>query len=674
VWAAALAVALAATAAYRNSFRVPFLFDDPPSIVQNLTVKSLRPIWEVLSPPGGGFTVSGRPVINLSIAVNRALHDERVWGYHAFNLGVHILAALTLLGIVRRTLLLPALAGRFARHAPALALAVALIWAVHPLQTNAVTYIVQRAESIMGLLLLLTLYCVIRGATSRRPAAWYGAAVVACGLGMASKEVMVAAPLVVAVYDRTFLAGSFGRALRRRWVVYLLLAGTWGILAALVTGRGATAGFGYGIGPWDYARTQFGVILHYLRLSLWPVGLCLDYGWPIADSPGEILPGAIVIGLVLAATAWALWRKPAWGFLGAWFFLILAPTSSVVPIRDAAFEHRMYLPLAAIVAAGVFAVYLGWRRLVAALRKHETVGELALWAAPGLLIGVVATLGYRTVMRNRDFASEVAIWEDTIRKAPRNARAHHNLGLALRKAGDPAAAVKQYSEALRLNAEGADAYNNRGVALGQLGRFDEAVRDYSRAIDLGLRDAPIYSNRGNAYEHLRLYRKAVQDHTEAIRLNPSYYPAYCNRGNAWAAQKRYRIAIKDYDEALRRCPGYAVAYLNRGIARYHLGEYRKAIEDYTRAIECDPDSAAAYVNRALAHKELHEYEPAIADCGRAIGRDRRCTEAYLYRAICFYHTRQFGRAWADVRVLEGLNFRLDPQFLRDLAEASPRPQ
>jgi hypothetical protein len=245
----------------------------------------------------------------------------------------------------------PRLSGRFAQAATGIALAAALIWTIHPLQTESVTYIVQRAESIMGLFYLLTLYCVIRGAGSARPMAWYVLAVLACLLGMASKEVMATAPLVVLLYDRTFLSGTFQGALRRRWPLYVALTCTWGLLAYLVAGstdRGGSAGFGLSVTVWQYALTQLGVITHYLGLAFWPAGLVFDYGWPIASSVGQILPGAIVISLLLAGTIWALIRYPAAGFLGACFFLILAPTSSFVPVTDAAFEHRMYLPLAAV--------------------------------------------------------------------------------------------------------------------------------------------------------------------------------------------------------------------------------------------------------------------------------------------------------------------------------------
>ena len=215
-WATFLAgglIVLAAVLAYRNSFGGPFIFDDELSIRQNPTIRELWPIWKPLCPPNHGEPVTGRPLLNLSFAVNYAINGLNVWGYHVANLAIHVLAALLLFGILRRTFLLPSL-GNFRIPTPTcLALAIALLWAVHPLQTESVTYIVQRAESLVGLFYLLTLYCFIRGATPAEDSLWYAGAVLACLLGMASKEVMVSAPLIVLAVRSDFLGRLVPRGL-----------------------------------------------------------------------------------------------------------------------------------------------------------------------------------------------------------------------------------------------------------------------------------------------------------------------------------------------------------------------------------------------------------------------------------------------------------------------------
>ena len=196
-------IVVTAVLAYQNSFAGVFTFDDEPWILRNATIRQLWPIQSWLFP-GEASTLGGRPVISLTLAINYALGETDVWGYHAMNLAIHVLAALSLFGVLRWTLTSPRLRDRFGSAAGPLALAATLLWTVHPLQTQAVTYVIQRCESLVALFYLLTLYCVIRGAASRPPSLWSVAAFTACLLGMATKEVMVTAPIVVLLYDRTF--------------------------------------------------------------------------------------------------------------------------------------------------------------------------------------------------------------------------------------------------------------------------------------------------------------------------------------------------------------------------------------------------------------------------------------------------------------------------------------
>src|SRR5213593_4902772 len=379
VFVAAALLTAAALAAWANSFRGPFILDDLPAIVENATIRTLAlPI--VLTPPRSGQPAGGRPLVNFSFALNWAVGGADVRGYHVLNLAIHVLAALALFGVARRTLRSRPLAAKFAADATPLAFAMAALWMLHPLQTESVTYIAQRAESLAGLCLLLTLYASIRGAESPTPTRWHALAVVTCLLGVATKEVMYAAPLLVLLHDRTFFAGTFREALRRRPWFYAGLAATWLLLGWLVeqTGnRGATAGFDLGITPWRYLLTQCAAIVHYLRLAFWPAPLVLDYGVATTNSLAEVWTQAGLLFVLFGATLIALAWRPPWGFLGAWFFLLLAPTSSVLPLAtQTVAEHRMYLSLAAIIAAIVVGV---WH----VLGRHSVVVFVAIAIAFG---------------------------------------------------------------------------------------------------------------------------------------------------------------------------------------------------------------------------------------------------------------------------------------------------
>jgi tetratricopeptide (TPR) repeat protein len=540
------ALVIAGLVAYSDSLGGPFIFDDS-GFLELVSVKKL-PIRRILAGP--------RPVVDLTFALNYSLGGMDVDGYHLLNLTIHLLAALTLFGVVRRTLELPVLARRFPgeRASTPVAFCIALLWMLHPLLTQSVTYIVQRTESLMGLFFLLTLYGFIRSASARRPGAWRAGAVAACALGMGSKQVMVAAPLLTLLYDRCFVAGSFREALRRRWGLHLALAATWLILAGSVReafGRHPmSAGFALpGVTPLLYAWSEPGVILHYLRLVFWPSGLSLDYGWPVASSAREIAPGAIVVGILLAATLWALVRRPMWGFLGAWFFLILAPTSSFMPLRDLAFEQRMYLPLAAVVALAVLAAHrLGERLAARYLASEEERRQARTAAAIVLMLPLTIALGCRTYVRNWDYRSAISIWSAAKEARPQNPRAWNNLGEACFHAGRYDEAKADCTEAIRLKPDYADAFNNRGLTCAGMNSLDEALRDYDEAIRLDPNLADAYLNRGNAYDDLGRREDALREYGRAAAANPDDRLIYINRAMTYYRMKEYAQALADLEK------------------------------------------------------------------------------------------------------------------------------
>ena len=434
---AALAVlAVLGVIVYSNSFSAPLVFDWE-IVARNFSAGKIWP-WQLAIG-------QNRPVGFLSFALNYVAQGDRVWSYHAVNLAIHVAAAWVLYAIVCHTLSRPPLAQRYHAAAGRLALAAAAIWLVHPLQTESVTYIYQRLESLMSLFYLLTLYCFIRGQQSSRPAAWYAASAIACALGMGTKEVMVSAPLAVLWYDRALVASSFQEILRRRWKYYAALAGTWGILAGLMLNVTHYEHSGVlivqGVTPLDYALTQPGVLLHYLKLCFWPSELCIDYAWPLAKSFGQIVPPGLALVALLAATLWCLFRRPALGFLAGSFFLILGPTSSIAPLADLAVEHRMYLPLAAVVVLVVVFRYEAWLLLAARFfPAARTPSKLRAFLAMAILLPIVAALGARTMLRNEDYGSAHRLWEETVRTAPKKARAHSNLAAPSTTKGDSTAA------------------------------------------------------------------------------------------------------------------------------------------------------------------------------------------------------------------------------------------
>lgn len=606
-WLPALLVAAGALA-WANSLEGVFVFDDLNRIVRNREIHSL-------AEPGRLLAGTSRPLLKLSLAANWALGGGDPRGYHLVNLALHVLAGLTLYGVVRRTLLCDGLRARVGESAPWLAASVALLWLLHPLQTQAVTYVVQRSEIMMGLAALATLYFSIRAAQGRRPLAWGAAAVASCALGMGAKEVMVVTPLLVLLHDRTFLAGSTAAALRRRAGLYAGLAATWLVPFALIGTDTLFAGeFARPdlptASPLEYGLTQPRILLHYLRLSLWPSPLCFDYAWPPATSAAEIVPAAIVVTAATLAGAWLLWKGSWLGFLAAWFFLILAPTSSFFPIQDLAVEHRMYLPLAAVVTGVVF---LAHGALAATGPRRPALGA-------AVAVATATALGLATADRNRDYHDELGLWRTVVEVAPENARAHYNVGTLLRSRGRPDEAIDAYRRSLEIAPERPRTHYNLANALKARGELDASMVHYRRCLELDPDHSEAHVNLANALHAKGHDEEAIRHYQLALESAPGAVAHY-NLAVLLEARGSLDAAITHYRGSLRLRPRSASAHNNLGNALRARGEASEAIAQYRRALAVEPDHARAHHNLGVALEEQGGRAQAIAHYRRALEID-----------------------------------------------------
>jgi tetratricopeptide (TPR) repeat protein len=572
---APILIVAAILTAYAGAFTTPFLFDDT-SILETRELQTLS--WRTVD----GTT---RPLVQLSLALNWLAGGSNVVGYHLFNVGVHALAALTLFGLVARTLELGRLGARWQGAARPLALVVSLLFAVHPLQTQSVTYVVQRAESLMALCYLLTLYALVRGAGSSHPARWYGASVTACALGMMMKPVMVTAPVTALCYDAVFLAGSWTGAWRRRRTVHVALMATWLLLVGLLTGENesaATAGFATReITLGEYAGSQPHVVLRYLQLAFWPHGLVLDYGWPPATGFRGVIVPTFVLGLVVALALWIVRRSRELGALVVAFLLMLAPSSSLIPIKDLAFEHRMYLPLAPLLVLVVAGAWMAIQRLgLRRLAERRVV--------VGIAAATVVVLMALTVDRNHDYRSAVAMWTDVVAKRPANARGHSNLGLALVHDRQIEEGITSIRTSLRLDPTSAEAHNNWGFALARQKRFAESEPHYREAIRLKPAYAEAHNNLGVALMEGGRPEEAALQYGEALRLRPEFVEAYSNLGNVLAGQGRIAESMPEYLRALAIDPTHAEVQFNLALALARLGRRDEALARAAEALRLRP--------------------------------------------------------------------------------------
>jgi tetratricopeptide (TPR) repeat protein len=603
VYAIVLIVAAVGLAAYWNGLTAPFIWDDDPAIVSNLTIRNVLPLSESLSPPLE-TPAAGRPLVNLSLAMNYAAGNLDETGYHAWNLAVLIASALLLFGIVRLTL-----AG-VDRRLPgdALALAASLIWVAHPLLSETVEYVTQRTESMMGFFFLLTLYAAIRG---RESGGWLAASVVSCVAGMATKESMAVAPLAVMLYDRVFVFDSWRDAARERGWFYGALAATWVELGLLMWRWPRSTVGAASVSSWTYLVNQAAMIARYVGLAVWPRALVIDYGLPRAIGVADVLPQALLVLALLAGTAVALVRWPAIGFLGAMFFLTLAPTSSVVPIAsEVGAERRMYLPLAAL---SVLAVMLAWALVERLRAKWPPYARALTIAAVCAAAAAVAALAVRTSYRNRDYATPLALWESAVATRP-HGRARFALATEYVTAGRHEEAIAQLREAVP---DYPDARAGLGAELFLLGQRAEAID----VLDLFIGANPSHPNRipariltGQALLAQGRIDEGASQFSAVLAADPSSVAA--NQGMATVARIRAARFLEQGNiaqasaqarEALRLNAGDADAHNVLGVTLAQQGQVDEAVREFQVALRINPQhtQAARNLERATALAREH---------------------------------------------------------------------
>lgn len=576
--------------AYSNSLHAPFIFEDVNTVELNPHITRLWPLSDAVRAPAQS-AVSGRPVVSLSLALSYAMGGRSPAVFRAGNIGVLVLSSLVLFGIVRRTL---ASRGDEAMSAWLSATAVALFWLVHPIQTEVVDYITQRTESLMGLFYLLTLYCAIRcmdGGT--RAPAWAAASVLACAAGMGSKEVMVTAPLLVLLYDAVFAAGSLSGSVKTRPGLYAGLAATWILLAVLNADgpRFRSAGLTTGISPWTYLLNQAVMIGTYLKRSIWPHPLVLDYGrtQPIAWTAALPYAAVVLALLGLVTAAWIRGRHDL-AYLGGWFFLTLAPSSSLVPIAtEVGAERRMHLALAAVIAGLVLGVRAAAGRWPADSWVRRTgVGAGAMAVVAGVLIA-------QTMSRNREYLEPVGLWQGVLAERP-HGRAHYNLAVALRAAGRTDEAMAHYRTAA---AEEPAAHYALGFELGRSGRFDEAEHELAAYI-AQLPEGELVPSasllRGQALVNLGRPVDAERAFRETLRMAPTNPDVRLALADLLNAQGRPAEALPLYRAQLERTPDSPETLRGIGIALYATGRGADAVLVFERVVALRPGDPDPLVN------------------------------------------------------------------------------
>lgn len=553
-WLGILLIVFTGTILYSQILNAPFVFDDYNSIVEN---ESIRSVSKAIAN-----TAHNRYLTSLSFALNYAAGGLKPFGYHLINNLIHITNSLLVCYLVFLTFRTPMMVNsKLSAHF--IAFTAAFIFVVHPVQIQAVTYVVQRATimATMFYLISLVMYAkarlstvgkeTMRNAVNSRFVFFYLISTVAAILAMKSKEIAFTLPLAAILYEVSF----FNRTEKQSWkrfsylipimfttlIIPLSLLNFKGPIEAIAQDINVSSRETINISRIDYLLTQFRVIVTYLRLMIFPVNQNLDYSHPVYHSffSPQVFLSFSCLAMILCLGIYLFPRLRLASFGIFWFFIALSVESSIIPIRDVIVEHRLYLPS------------IGFFISTAVLADHFLPNAKT---KVSLLVLVIVLLSAAAYTRNTAWKSPQTLWEDVIEKSPNNARAYNNLGVYFKNEGDYERAIKQFENSLKADRNYSAVYFNLGDIQYKLGNYENAIAFLNHGLS-GNPDVQLHldmlNKLGRAYSAQGQTEKAIQTFQEAIKVLPTAVAPYNNLAIQYVKIGEYDMAIEILEKALK---------------------------------------------------------------------------------------------------------------------------
>lgn len=658
-------------AAYSNSFKVPFVFDDGNNIVLNKKIHIYELTFQELKKVFLRSYEVDRTVAMLSFAANYYFNRLEVFGYHLVNFLIHIAMGMSIYFFSIMTLTLPSTQKRYGKYARQIAVVSALLFVVHPVQTQAVTYIVQRMTSMAALFYMLSILAYInaRKEDTARPMLFIALSVLCGLLSFGSKQNAVVLPATILLYEIYFFQnGSLEFIKRRAKIIGLLF--TIPVITAMVYTRLNFIGYVLG----EYAKrdftliqrvlTELRVLVYYIALMLFPhpSQLNLDYDFPLSNSffspPTTFL--ALVILFWIFYLAVRLYRRdPLISFGIFWFYGNLFLESSVLAL-DIINEHRLYLPSVTffmIVAySSIMALEKGCRS-----PGRRTIVKLVIFPM------VIMILSSWTYQRNDVWKSVISILEDVTKKSPNKARQFINLGVAYSDAREFEKAIVAFQDSIKLDPKYPETHNNLGNVYNKMGRFDKAIAEYTKAITMRPNYNEAYNNMGSTYTKMKNFKKAIEFHKAALKINHRSEKTYNNLGVAYSGAEDYDNAIKSYQSAMDINPHFLGSYINMGMVYRNIWKFDLTIKILQKAIAIFPGDPGLYFNLGDTYSVMKLSEKAIANYKIALKLKPGYSEALNNLGLVFMNENRYDEAINYY--LRGLAVQNRPEFHYNLALA-----
>jgi tetratricopeptide (TPR) repeat protein len=606
--------------------------------------------------------INNRPFSFLTFALNFHFNQFDVFGYHLVNNLIHLLSGICVYWFVILIFSTPVLnKEEIKKYSKEIALLTALIFVAHPVQTEAVTYIVQRMASMASFFYILSLCLYVKGRLRHvsnkidyKVILFYSGTALSFLLAVMSKEIAFTLPVALILFEVFFIRDEN----KKLYSKYIFTAALIIIISASI--KIITSGIPRetsGISRIHYLLTEFNVIATYLRLFILPINQVVFYTFQVSKSIFELstllsffLLTGILVGSILLFKKYRILS-----FCILWFFLTLSIESGIFPIRDVIFEHRMYLLMFGL---ALFLVTLIYYAFSSRYRKQIIY----------ILSIIIILFAYTAYARNSVWKTEISLWTDNIVKTPDNPRAYYSRGHVYSLTGPAYKAVIDYSKSIELDSTNALVYNDRSVAYNQLGKYDLAISDLNKAITLMPDMDAAFVNRGITYTSLKQYNNALADYDKAISLNTANPESYLGRGNIYATLGQYNQAIYNFSLAIEHNPEFVEAFINRGSTFNMSGAYLNAIEDFTHALELNPFMPEVYKDRASAYFQMKDYSKAINDYSIVLKYYPKDSQIFFYRALCYYCDEQPVMAWYDIQSAIHLGYPVSQEQLNKFKE------
>jgi tetratricopeptide (TPR) repeat protein len=625
------------TIIYSNSFYGEFHFDDGMHIVQQNRLNDLSSYLNFST----WTRINDRPLAYFTLAINRSLNGTNVFGYHAFNLIVHLLTSMMVfffaLLIFSQKIIQPI---QIKGKEKLIALFVALIFLCHPIQTQAVSYVIQRMTSLAALFYIASSFFYFRARLSQVAGdlklkfnLYYFLMVITAVAAILSKQIAITLPLVFLLIEFFFIRNKEGKRFNK-----FLLIGVSVISVSFVSViiGGLLPQETESISRFEYFLTQLRVIVKYVQLLVLPISQNLDYDFAISKSiwgRDELISGIVVISLL--ASIFKLYRKqPLISFGLAWFFITLIVESSIIPIRDVIFEHRLYLPM------------FGFA-LILVVVLLETLNKIKLKQLILVFSIIVTVYSCLTIVRNTVWKTNLSLWRDVVQKSPTKARPHINLGIAYFHLIKPLRAIDQFNKASKIEPENENIYYNRARVYLSNNRVDEAVLDLNQSILLNNKFAKAFDARAEAKLRLNQLDAAITDCSNAIELLPELESAWFTRSKAYLFKGEIERALSDLNVVIDLHPDFAPALTNRALVFLYLGKYIEAISDLNKAIDLDQQLIDTYNDMAKTVYAMGQFNFSSIYLTSALRHNAKDGEMLKFRGVCYLKQSRVEEAYND---------------------------